>query len=437
MKLRTKLVRAGVVLTISALVLTGCRGGDSGSDGDGDSASSPGVTSEPCPDAVNEDNGCIYLGTISDLTKGPFAPLAVPITEAQAAFWNRVNEQGGIDGYDVDVTKYVADSEYNPQIHNQKYQEMREDVLALAQSLGSTTTITILDDMKSDNIVAAPASWNSAWEFEPYVMESGSNYCFESMNGVDYAVAERGVKKGVVAVGYPGDYGGDSASGVEAAAKANDLEFTRVESPPGKENQKTAIGKILAADPDLVVAAVGPTEMAVIAGGLAQQGFQGTIVGNGPTWNPALLKTEAAPALKALYVQAGPWAPYGTDTPGHEAMREALGDVAPEKLNDGLTAGWAWSYPLLAALKKAGEDGDITRESLVEAAANLEEVDTEGMLPDGANVTKGDPSDVAFRETVVSKVDESAPTGVSIVQDFTAGPTAQSVEFSEPCFALQ
>ena len=34
-----------------------------------------GVTDEPCPQAIDDSKGCIYLGTISDLTEGPFKAL--------------------------------------------------------------------------------------------------------------------------------------------------------------------------------------------------------------------------------------------------------------------------------------------------------------------------------------------------------------------------
>ena len=61
----------------------------------------------------------------------------MPITDAQKAFWKRVNEQGGIGGYEIDVTTYVKDNKYNPQIHNQVYQEIKPNILALAQTLGS------------------------------------------------------------------------------------------------------------------------------------------------------------------------------------------------------------------------------------------------------------------------------------------------------------
>ncbi|AXT86455.1 branched-chain amino acid ABC transporter substrate-binding protein [Aeromicrobium sp. A1-2] len=429
MKLNRHVLRTSVVLAATALVLTGCR-----SSSDEGSGASPGITDEACPKAVNKDNGCISLGVISDLTKGPFAPLAVPITDAQKAFWNKVNEDGGVAGYDIDVTSNIADAEYNPEIHNRKYQEMRKKILALGQTLGSSQTLAILDDMKSDNVIGVPASWNSAWEFDDQILESGANYCFEAMNGTDWAVANRGVKGKVVAVGYAGDYGGDAAAGVEAAAKANNLDFEKIETPAGQDNQAGAVAAILKQKPGLVFVSTGPAEMATIVGGTAAQGFTGTFVGSSPTWNPALLKSAAAPALEKLYFQAGPWGPFGTDTPGHKAMRDALGDVTP---NDGYTAGWVWSYPLLAALKKAGEDGDITRESLVKASKELTEVDYEGILPAEAGATKGDPSEVAFRSSVISKVDKDAPTGVSITQELTTGPTAEGYDFSKPCFSLQ
>ena len=179
-----------------------------------------GVTKEPCPQAIDKTKGCIYLGTISDLTDGPFKALAVPITDAQKAFWKRVNEEGGIGGYEIDVTKYVKDNKYNPQIHNEVYQEIKRNILALAQTLGSPTTAAILPDLKASNIVAVPASWTSAWAFEDVILESGANYCIESMNAVDYAADKLGAKT-VMAVHFAGDYGDDAAAGAKSPPRSS------------------------------------------------------------------------------------------------------------------------------------------------------------------------------------------------------------------------
>ncbi|MEO9322121.1 ABC transporter substrate-binding protein [Nocardioides sp. C4-1] len=423
-----KVHKTGIALAVLALVASGCRGGDD--EGGSSAIDAPGVTDEPCENAVNEDNGCIYLGTISDLSAGPFAALGGPITEAQAAFWQRVNEDGGIGGYDVDVTSYVKDNLYNPETHATLYAEIEPDVLALAQTLGSPTTLAILEKMKSQNVIGAPASWTSLWGFEDNILESGSSYCVEAMNAIDYLQEQGGVET-VMAIGFPGDYGGDGAAGAEIAAEAIGAEFVDfVETAPGQEAQSAAISAVVSQAPDVVVLGVGPTETAVIVGQAAARGYTGRFVGLSPTWNPALLQSEAAPALEALFTHAGPWGSFGTETDGHAAMREALPDVDP---NDGYTSGWAWSYPLKAALE-AWLDGDYakTREGLVEAVNELESVDFEGMLPEEAGDRTGD-NDI-FTQSVISEVDPAAPAGLTTVQDFTAGPTASAHEFTGACF---
>lgn len=423
-----KVYKTGVALAMVALVAAGCRGGDDEAGGGGD-VNAPGVTSEACPEAVNEDNGCIYLGTISDLSAGPFAALGVPITESQKAFWNRVNEDGGIGGYDIDVTKYVKDNLYNPETHAQLYTEIEPDVLALAQTLGSPTTLAILEQMKGQSVIGAPASWTSLWGFEDNILESGSSYCVEAMNAIDY-MAEQGDVAKVLAIGFPGDFGGDGAAGAEIAAEAAGAEFEFIETAPGAEGQAGAISAVVGQKPDVVVLGVGPTETGVIVGQAAAQGFTGKFVGLSPTWNPALLDSPAAPALEALFTHVGPWGSFSTDTPGHEAMREALGDV---DANDGYTSGWAWSYPLKAALE-AWLDGDYekTREGLFEAVGELESVDYEGMLPEEAGDRTGE-NDI-FTQSVISKVDPAADAGLTVLQDFTEGSTAAGNEFTGACF---
>ena len=200
----------------------------------GDVAFDVGVTEEACPDAVNADNGCIYLGTISDLTVGPFAALAVPITDAQTAFWQRVNENGGVGGFDVNTSEYTRDNQYSPEVHSQQYEEIKNEVLALAQSLGSPTTFAILDDLEANNVITAPASWTSAWLFSDVIVESGNTYCVESQNGLDYLTEQAEVGT-VMAVHYPGDYGDDGAAGARVWAEVNGAEFVDVPTTPGQD----------------------------------------------------------------------------------------------------------------------------------------------------------------------------------------------------------
>lgn len=466
MEMKRNWRRAGVLVIALGLVATGCRGGaetasedteeeattsaedteateeasseESASEGSeeesgsGEIAIGEGVTEEPCPEAVNADNGCIYLGTISDLTAGPFSALGPEITTAQEAFWRTVNEEGGIGGFDVDVTTYVRDNLYNPETHTQVYQEIKPDILALAQTLGSPTTFAIIDDLASSSIVAAPASWTSEWAFRDVIVESGNNYCIESMNGVDYALENYEGIESVMAVHYPGDYGDDAAAGARIASEGNGLTFADVPTTSGQDNQAGAIDALVTQAPDLVFITTGPTDMATIVGQAAARGFTGRVIGTSPTWNPGIVGSPAFRAVEQLYIQSGPWASYEADTPGHQAMRDALGDVQG---NDGLTSGWVWSYPLRAALEAAAEAGDLTREGLLEAVTTLEEVDYQGMLPEGAGNYGAEPNEAAVRGTVFSRPDAASATGVTLItEEFFTGPTAESYELSAPCY---
>jgi ABC-type branched-subunit amino acid transport system substrate-binding protein len=430
---RKALLAASAALALIGAV-SGCRGQDTtNTTTEAGIRTDFGVTKEPCPQAIDKAKGCIYLGTISDLTVGPFAPLAVPITKAQAAFWNRVNKAGGIGGYEIDVTKYVKDNKYNPQTHNEVYQEIKPNVLALAQTLGSPTTAAIIDDLAASSIVAVPASWTSDWAFQDVILESGGNYCIESMNAIDFEKGRVATMKSVMAVHYPGDYGDDAAAGAKYAAGKLGLTYTDVKTGPGADKQAGAIAAILAGKPDLVILTTAPTEAAAIVGGAAAQGFKGHFIGTSPTWNPALNGSAAAPALAALYLQSGPWQSWGADTPGHKAMREAL-TPTPSPLSDGYTSGWVWSYPLKAALEKAAADKDLTRAGLLKAAKSLTSVDYEGMLPSGSGNYAAGPDKGTVRVTVISKPDKTAPTGVTEIQKPTVGPTATGFSLTKACY---
>lgn len=393
-----------------------------------------GVTEEPCPDAVNDDNGCIYLGTLSDLTEGPFASLGPAIVESQTRFWQQVNENGGIGGaYDVDATTYVQDNKYNPEVQAQRYSEIEPEILAIAQTLGSPTTAAILGDMTADQVIGVPGSWSSIWEFEDTIMEAGASYCIESMNAIDYYAQEVGEPTSIVAVGYPGDFGEDGAAGASIAADAYGAEFTFVEQIPVGAGGTTdgAIGIIVDSAPDVVIITTGPGEMSEIVGNAVARGYEGQFIGTSPTWTPSLLESPAAEALVSSYWQSAPWEGVAGSSEGHDEMRAAF---EGEDLSPGFAQGWGWSYPMLTLLESAVERGDLTRQGLVDALAELESVDYRGFLPEGAGNYTGDPNDQAGRYSVISVPDGEVAGGVRTVQEPFIGPTAESYEMAAPCY---
>ena len=432
----------------AALVLVGCSSG--GGDATPTQAASSeggtspregivfdvGVTEEPCPEAINRDNGCIYLGVLSDLTEGPFAPLATQVVTGQQDFWKYVNERGGISGFDVNMAANTRDNKYDPAVHSQEYRAIEPNILALAQTLGTPQTQAILPDMEADNVIGVPASWWSGWQFPEtdggVILESGASYCISAMGGLDWWVENKAPIAKLVAVGYPGDYGGDYAAGAEKWAGATGVEFAGfVETAPNAVagNQDAAVSAILDSGADVVAIGVGPSEVAEIIGKAVASGFEGQFLGAAPTWNPLLLQTAAAPALLASYTNVGTTGSFGTPSAAMDAMQEQLGaGVLPS--NDGYTYGWVWQYPLKAALEKAAASGDLTREGLVAAVQGGVEVDYEGALP---NVLVGGPPADVDRSVSINIPSEEAALGIETLLMGYVGPTAQAYDYSAPC----
>jgi ABC-type branched-subunit amino acid transport system substrate-binding protein len=439
--------RNAATLCAVALVAAACGNGDgdgaAAPDDNGDDTGSGeitfdiGVTEEPCPDAVNEDNGCIYLGILSDLTVGPFSPLAPQIVAGQQAHIDRVNENGGIAGqFDVNIEQYTRDTEYDPQNHAQAYREIEPNILALAQTLGTPPTEAILPDMDDDDMVAVPASWWSGWDFDDadygLILNSGYSYCMESMIGLDWSNENEGEITSVLAVGYPGDYGGDAATGANAWAEANGVDYAGfVQTAPNAivGSQDAAVGQILSSGADRVVLGVGPAEMAEIVGGAVAQGFEGRFLGSVPTWNPALMDSPAAPAIEAAFTHVAPWEAFDGESGAHQGMQEALGEGNLPQ-NDGFTFGWIWTYPIIAALEAAADNGDLTRAGLRAAVDGLE-VDYEGALP--TRTFGGDPNETAVRTAVIGQPDADAALGLSSIETGVTGPTADDYDYSAPC----
>lgn len=429
--MNTPLRRLAVLAVASALVLAGC-GRDSGSSDDGDTATGPGVSSEPCPDAIDDSKGCIYLGAITDLT-GPFSAIGIPLQDGAEAFWRMVNENGGIGDYEVDVTTHLKDNEYNPDRHAQAWNEISGEVLALSGSLGTAATEAMMRDSEAEELVAMPATLGSNWIFEDRVLELGAPYCAEGMNAVDYGIDELGATS-VAAVHLPGDYGDDAMVGARIAAEARGVDFTDIETAPGADQQAAAVTNLLRSGADLVVLGTGPLETAAIVGGAMQNGFQGKFIGAIPTWNAALLQSPAGPALEASYLWSNPFPTWDAEGAGRDAMRESAGDTQP---NDYFAIGWGSQYVMKAAIEAAIDNDDLTRSGLVEAATSMTGVDSEGTLPDGSGNYSGDPNEQVIRATTFLAPDEAASTGASIVEENYSGPTAQDYEFTEACYLMK
>ncbi|MBH0775604.1 ABC transporter substrate-binding protein [Nocardia bovistercoris] len=427
---RRWLVRGAAVPLITGLILAACST-------EPDRNAGPGVTSAPCPQAVHKDTGCIYLGVLSALGGGPYAVLGKSLQEGQIAFWNEVNKAGGIDGYEVDITKYARDTEYEPRKHAEQYTQIEPNVLALAMSLGTSQTLSVLPRMDAANMIAAAGTLWSGWQYRDtdmnLVFDGSYSYCTEAILGLDWFTKNHYQPHNLAIVAFRGNYGADYANGVLKWAGENGSRVdTRIDTGPNSEvgNQSRAVTEILSKPTDLVALATGPVETAEIVGALTAAGYTGRFLGSAATWNGALLQTPVAHQLSALYNYTSPVDGWDGVSKGAQHARAA----APrEPTNWGYNLGWAVSYPMKAALTAAAARGGFNRAALRRTMDDLT-VDSEGMA---SVTTYGGPGpNLAAQQAVVNTPDPDAPLGSRTLDPTYHGATLEKITLTGPCAAL-
>ncbi|WP_069160023.1 ABC transporter substrate-binding protein [Nocardia altamirensis] len=431
---RLRLQLAAVPAVVGLLLVSAC---SSAKDSGGSTgASGPGVSQEPCPRAIDKEKGCLYLGVLSDLEGGPFAVLGRQFNEGQLDFWKKANAAGGIGDYEVDLAQNTRNTAYDPQKHAAAYQQVEPNVLALAMSLGTVNTQAVLDQMDTDNMVAGAGTLWSGWQFpdtdKGLLIETGYSYCTEAVMGLDWFADNHKKPAKIASVVYKGDYGGDYAEGAKRWAKANGVDIAaEIQTGPNAAvgNQDGPVGQIVAAAPDVVVLATGPAETAEIVGKAAQAGYKGRFLGAGPTWNGALLKTPAAPALIALYNATSPIEGWDGSSAGIKAAHDAIGDKQPE--NWGYVYGFAMSYAMKALLDKANSNNKLNREGLRAAIDGLQ-VDFDGIA---AKQTFGAKPDVKRLASVIIAPDPAAQLGTRTVLKDYKGSTLEKISYDAPCVA--
>ncbi len=398
---------------------------------------------------IGVDDEVIKVGYNTDLS-GLFAGLTTQILDGSEAYWELVNDNGGIAGRMVEPV--VLDNAYDVPKHLENYEKFAGDgtdgVVIFGTSTGSPHTAATAEDLVKDDLVAIPLSWYSGWAdpaLGQNVFEVQTNYCLEAMNAVTYMSENHGTKAAIIS--FPGEYGQDGAQGAKLAAEALGLEVVydgEGAVVPGAD-QTPVITEIVDSGADWVFATVNPSTLAEVMGGAVTQGFTGMWAGSSPTYNFQLLGTDLGPALDQYYIHSTYTALWNTDdTPGMVEMVEGMRAKRPDApVSDTYIQSWIGGYIVQAILEQAAANGDMTRAGVV-AAANEVTVDLKGLAPN--QTWAGDPNDFVVRESYLYDVslenftpdgtvsDDGAGTGFTLLEGPYVSDAAANYTYESACF---
>ena len=400
------------------VVLSGCASNSS-------STSTSSLKAGPGVDVTNKT---ITLGILSPYS-GPVAdPIGKPLALGVKVYFDSVNANGGIDGYKVNFVE--KDTQYNPQLEVQHYNEIHNQVLMIADSLGTPTTFAIKDLATADQMLVSAATLSSALAREKYLILLGTPYRLQVENAFDYVVKQLGVQNPSVGIIYQNDeYGQDGLTGYKEAVNFYHLHDAAQATYAVTDTNYTAqISQLKASGAKYVFVTAIPTATAGIIVTAYKLGYNPQWILQSPAFAQALLAVPGLGALLShdwLVSQGATWG--DTSQPGMAQMLNDVAKYAPNQKPDGFFQfGYTESKITYEILKKALDNNDITRDGLLTAFESLKSVDLGGLLPP---VTYGSsPNErVPTRDSIVFVIDPTQPTGVKpLSADFTGGAAQQS-----------
>jgi ABC-type branched-subunit amino acid transport system substrate-binding protein len=394
---------------------------------------------------VDLEAGTITVGLLSDLS-GVFSALVQVIVTGHEAYWENVNANGGVGG--LQVVLNAVDTVYDPATHVQRYEELKDEVVAFGHSTGSPHTVAINDQLQADGILAIPLTWYSGWTdpaINANLLHHGVPYCIEAMNLIGYIQEQNPDVATVAIASNPGDYGLDSAEGAKIAAEEAGLEVVYdgaglVNAADEATLTEVANG-IANSGADIAFVTTSPGAFGSIFGQALAAGYQGIWSGANPSFNPALVAPDsqiAEPLAASSY-----WSAYTSvwtsDTPGVTEARELVGDRLPQPTS-AVFEGFVEAQIMHSALQAAYDAGDLTQAGVLNAAKSLDNVDFNGLAPSETYV--GEANDQLQRTSLIFQPDpeglasgESA--GETVLEDEYTSDIAANYEFTEACYALE
>lgn len=410
MNVRRSLVTVAVcgALSLSACSNKSTSGGGDG--GDGDLATDKGVTGDT-----------ISLGVLTDMS-GPFVQLGTGVVDGHKIWVDEVNADGGVCDREIELV--VRDHGYAADVGVVQFQEIEPNVLGFMQILGCPVSAALDQRLIDNKATGVALSWSSFILKNPYIVIPGTTYDIEMINGLSYLLDEGLIAEGDT-LGYvylEGEYGENGLLGAEFFAEKHNLTLEKVKVLPTDTDLRNVVTGLKGKGVKAIGLTTTPAQTLSVATVSAQLNLNVPLVGNNPTFAPAIVTPKTAPALENYYFVASS-APYNADIEAAKSVATAYeeldtGDVPNGGVPYGYAIGEIWGQ----LLQTACDNGDMTRDGIQAALEDSSDITTDNLIADLDLTQPGSP---ATREVYIAQADIDAPGGANQTGDLLISPDAE------------
>jgi ABC-type branched-subunit amino acid transport system substrate-binding protein len=336
----------------------------------------------------------IKIGNIMPYS-GPASSYGV-IGKTEAAYFDKVNAEGGINGRKIKFISY--DDAYSPPKAIEQARKLVEsdEVLLIFQPLGTpsnTATQKYMNAKKVPQLFVATGAtkWGDPKNF-PWTMGWQPNYQSEGRIYAKY-ILEHYPNSKIAVFWQNDDAGRDQVKGVRdgLGAKANMIiaDKSYEVSDPTVDSQIVALHDSGA---DIFMTWAAPKGAAQAIRKVGELGWKPKFfLANVSTSVAAVLKPAGLENAKDIISTAylkDPTDPAWKDDPGVQTWRAFMDKYYPDgdKTNSNNIYGYAVAQTMVQVLKQCGDD--LTRENVMKQAANLKNFASDVMLP-GIRINTG------------------------------------------------
>ena len=350
-------------------------------------ATSSGALAQKKYDAGASDTE-IKIGSIMPYS-GPASAYGI-IGKTQAAYFNKINAEGGINGRKINFISY--DDSYSPPKAVEQARKLVEgdEVLLIFNSLGTPSNSAIQKYMNAKKVpqlfVATGATkWNDPQNF-PWTMGWQPNYQSEGRIYAKFLMKEKPDAK--IGILYQNDdFGKDLLKGLKDGLGAKAASMIIAEEPyetsvPTVDSQIVALKSKGA---DVFVSITTPKFGAQSVKKVAELGWKPLFILNnvasstGSVIKPAGFE-NAQGVISATYGK-DPTDPQWKDDPGVKNFDAFLAKYFPEgnRADSSVVFGYSSAQTMVHVLKAAGDD--LTRANIMKQAASIKDLQLEMGLP--------------------------------------------------------